>query len=113
MKLKKLLKETITWNNRKFGERLPTLADYQEAHDKKHGKEVVKEEEINEVGISVSSKPFDAWREHGDYNNKLNRDAMWAAKAFPNKKKEAQEIRKLTQKLNNLIEIIKGQAIDL
>ena len=38
---------------------------------------------------------------------------MWAAKAFPNKKKEAMEIRKLTQKLNNLIEIIKGQAIDL
>ena len=74
---------------------------------------IVKEEQLNEVGISVSSKPFDAWREHGDYCNKLNRDSMWAAKAFPNKRKEAQEIRKLTQKLNNLIEIIKGQAIDL
>ena len=35
IKMKKLLKETITWNNRKFGERLPTLADYKEAHGKK------------------------------------------------------------------------------
>ena len=35
MKLKKLLKETITWNNRKFGERLPTLDDYKKAHGKK------------------------------------------------------------------------------
>ena len=36
LKLKDLLlKETITWNNRKFGERLPTLADYKEAHNKK------------------------------------------------------------------------------
>ena len=43
MKLKKLLKETITWNNRKFGERLPTLDDYKKAHGKK--------EEVNEAKI--------------------------------------------------------------
>lgn len=111
IKLKKLLKENLTWNNRKFGQKLPTVDDYKKAYNEKHG--ITEDEQINEVGISVSSKPFDAWREHGNYINKLNRDAMWAAKAFPNKKKEAQEIRKLTQKLNNLIEIIKGQAIDL
>jgi hypothetical protein len=111
IKLKKLLKENLTWNNRKFGQKLPTVADYKEAYNKKHG--ITEEEQLNEVGISVSSKPFDAWREHGDYCNKLNRDSMWAAKAFPNKKKEAMEIKKITQKLNNLIEIIKGQAIDL
>ena len=35
IKLKDLLKETLTWENRKFGDRLPTLADYKEAHDKK------------------------------------------------------------------------------
>ena len=35
IKLKKLLKESITWNNRKFGERLPTMDDYKEAYNKK------------------------------------------------------------------------------
>jgi len=35
IKLKKLLKESITWNNRKFGERLPTMDDYREAYGKK------------------------------------------------------------------------------
>ena len=35
IKLKKLLKES-TWANRKFGERLPTMADYKKAH--KEGK---------------------------------------------------------------------------
>ena len=33
IKLKKLLKESLTWNNRKFGERLPTMADYKKAHN--------------------------------------------------------------------------------
>ena len=75
--------------------------------------EGIGEGKLNEVGINVSSKPFKAWQEHGDYIRKLNRDSMWAAKAFPYKKKEAMEIRKLTEKLYNLIEIIKGQAIDL
>ena len=35
IKLKKLIQETLTWNNRKFGERLPTMEDYKEAHNKK------------------------------------------------------------------------------
>jgi len=34
IKLKKLLKES-TWANRKFGEKLPTMADYQKAHSVK------------------------------------------------------------------------------
>ena len=34
IKLKNLLKET-TWNNRKFGEPLPTMADYKKAHESK------------------------------------------------------------------------------
>ena len=33
------LNESLTWNNRKFGERLPTMEDYQEAHDKKNMQE--------------------------------------------------------------------------
>ena len=72
-----------------------------------------KDNSINEVGISVSSNPFRAWSEHSDYVRKLNRDSMWAAKSFPNKKKEAKAIQKYTQELYKLIEIIKGQAIDL
>ena len=71
------------------------------------------EGKLDEVGINVSSKPFAAWREHNDYIRKLNRDSSWAAKSFPNKKKEAKQIQKLTQELYKLIEIIKGQAIDL
>ena len=35
IKLKKILKESFTWDNRKFGERLPTMEDYKEVHDKK------------------------------------------------------------------------------
>ena len=30
------LNESVTWDNRKFGERLPTMEDYQEAYDKKN-----------------------------------------------------------------------------
>tara|TARA_A100001011_G_scaffold72657_1_gene74546 strand:- start:510 stop:959 length:450 start_codon:yes stop_codon:yes gene_type:complete len=76
-------------------------------------KEGIGEGKLDEVGINVSSKPFAAWREHSDYIRKLNRDSSWAAKSFPNKKKEAKQIQKLTQELYKLIEIIKGQAIDL
>ena len=36
MKLKKLLKETNLWKNRKFGDPLPTVADYKEAYNKKN-----------------------------------------------------------------------------
>ena len=41
IKLKKLLKEAITWNNRKFGERLPTMDDYREAYGKKQVNEAI------------------------------------------------------------------------
>tara|TARA_B100000519_G_C14160534_1_gene399074 strand:- start:538 stop:831 length:294 start_codon:yes stop_codon:yes gene_type:complete len=41
IKLKKLLKESITWNNRKFGERLPTMDDYREAYGKKQVNEAI------------------------------------------------------------------------
>ena len=82
-------------------------------HWNRTNKPKVEEGKLDEVGINVSSKPFAAWREHSDYIRKLNRDSSWAAKSFPNKKKEAKQIQKLTQELYKLIEIIKGQAIDL
>ena len=34
IKMKDLLKES-TWNNRKFGEPLPTMADYKKSHEEK------------------------------------------------------------------------------
>ena len=111
IKLKKLLKESITWNNRKFGERLPTVDDYREEYNKKNG---IAEEKINEAGkYKVSSKPFDAWKEHDSMNDKLFRDLHWAMKAFPNKKKEIKKLMKLSNESGNLIKIIMGQAIDL
>jgi len=32
-----LLNESHTWDNRKFGEPLPTMEDYKKAHNEKHG----------------------------------------------------------------------------
>ena len=80
------------------------------------GKEIsaLFEGKLTEAGkYQVSSQPYKAWQEHSDHNNKLFNDAHWAMKAFPNKKKEIKEIQQLSSKLKNLIEIIKGQAIDL
>ena len=76
-------------------------------------KEIIKEEMLNEVGTNVSKNPFRAWSEHGIMIMKLRRDALWAMKAIPHKKKEIKAIEKYTQELYKLIEIIKGQAIDL
>ena len=39
IKLKDLLKESLTWKNRKFGDRLPTLTDYKK----------LKEDSLNEA----------------------------------------------------------------
>jgi len=55
IKLKKLLKESFTWKNRKFGERLPTMEDYKKAHDKKNIKEGIQRWEVY---ISGESKPL-------------------------------------------------------
>ena len=100
-KLKDILKESYVWE-RKFGEKLPTLASIQKKKDNQKLKEA-----------NVSSKPYKAWQEHGDNNNKLFKDAHWAMKALPHKKKEIKEIQKLSGKLKNLIAIIQGQAMDL
>jgi len=66
LKLKQLLKETITWNNRKFGERLPTLSDYKEAHNKKNN--------ITEDSVSPS------------YRRMLNALSNVIPMVFPNSK---------------------------
>ncbi len=53
MKLKKLLKESV-WNNRKFGEPLPTLEDTSKAYKLKQEEEV-KEEPVKEVSYSFNT----------------------------------------------------------
>ena len=61
---------------------------------------------------NVSSKPFQAWREHEEAIQKLYRDSMWAQKAFPHKKKEVKMIQKHLKQLDPLIRIITGQTVD-
>ena len=81
---------------------------------KKQGDMIRKESGMKVVDeANVSSQPYKAWSEHGDNIEKLFRDAHWAVKAFPNKKKEARNIQKHAHKLMDLIAIIKGQAVDL
>ena len=53
MKLKKLLNENV-WNNRKFGEPLPTLEDTSKAYKLKQEEEV-KEEPVKEVSYSFNT----------------------------------------------------------
>ena len=53
MKLKKLLNENL-WNNRKFGEPLPTLEDTSNAYKLKKEEEV-KEEPVKEVSYSFNT----------------------------------------------------------
>ena len=111
-KLKEILKESNVWD-RDFGDSLPTLKDCEERFTKKQANKVT-EEKIEEAGkYNVSSKPFDAWKEHDGMNDKLYRDLHWAMKAFPNKKKEIKKLMKLSAEKGDLIKIIMGQAIDL
>ena len=53
IKLKHLIKESLTWDNRKFGERLPTLKDYQEAHDKKLKEGLLTEATRSVIGLEL------------------------------------------------------------
>jgi len=116
-------KKTLRWKVYIDGEKKPLILTGRSASEVKKFahqminnnsvkiKKVVKEGKLDEV--NVSSKPFQAWQEHTSNIHKLFRDANWAVKAIPHKKKEAREIQKLSQKLMNLVEIITGQAIDL
>ena len=65
IKLKKLLKESITWNNRKFGERLPTIEDYKEEYNKKNGivEDLLSEKKMfdeKNIRKAMKMKPIDA-----------------------------------------------------
>jgi len=74
---------------------------------KKRLKEIIKEELLKE------SKPFREWQDHRQNLIKLFKDAHWAVKAIPHKKKEAREIQKLSMKLMDLAEKITAEVIDM
>ena len=54
MKLKKLLKESKAWNDRKFGQPLPTLEDTSKAYKLKQEQEI-DDEPVKEVSYSFST----------------------------------------------------------
>ena len=70
-------------------------------------KEIIKEELLKE------SRPFREWQDHSQNLIKLFKDAHWAVKAIPHKKKEAREIQKLSQKLMKLTELITAEVVDM
>ena len=60
IKLKNLIKES-TWANRKFGEPLPTMADYKKAHESANA------EEINEADYTKVTIPAQVKRWMGKF----------------------------------------------
>ena len=66
IKLKHLIKESLTWDNRKFGERLPTLKDYQEAHDKKLKEGLLTEATRSVIGLELPNGKITAVYCHYD-----------------------------------------------
>ena len=98
IKLKKLLKES-TWTNRKFGEKLPTMADYQKAHNEKQV------EDINEVSFPIRGKVSKSFEEYWrilldlkiyHFNN--------AEREFPKYGREFKKAKKLASQLGDLLE---------
>ena len=89
-KLKKdLLKESITWRNRKFGDRLPTMEDYKEEHDKNNLKEVGAAADYKKY-IKLIDKDFDSLVNNvGELKNLLMRSGA---------KKQAGELQQIFAK---------------
>ena len=164
IKLKDLLKESYMWE-RKFGEKLPTLASVQKKklkeeinklteklsksdikkmrdkfnktgklppHLKKLADLMDKHKEVEDIvvpglewmndipeGVVKGGKllnernTFREWRDHSQNLEELFKDAHWAAKAIPHKKREVKEIQKLLKKLFPLVDTIAGQVVDM
>ena len=74
MKLKKLLNENI-WNNRKFGEPLPTLEDTSKAYKLKKEQEV-NEEPIIENNSSIKNKIIKHIQGMVKYSDRLGSDEI-------------------------------------
>jgi len=74
MKLKKLLNENV-WNNRKFGEPLPTLEDTSKAYKLKKEQEV-NEEPIIENNSSIKNKIIKHIQGMVKYSDRLGSDEI-------------------------------------
>ena len=66
---KENLNEGITWENRKSGERLPTMEDYKEAYNKKQVKEGpiedFEDEEFEAHSATLAAEPISHWDDQG------------------------------------------------
>ena len=74
MKLKKLLNETA-WNNRKFGEPLPTLEDTSKAYKLKQEQEI-NEEPIVENNAAIKKQSIQLLKDMVKFKGKLNQFQM-------------------------------------
>ena len=74
MKLKKLVNENV-WNNRKFGEPLPTLEDTSKAYKLKKEQEV-NEEPIIENNSSIKNKIIKHIQGMVKYSDRLGSDEI-------------------------------------
>ena len=74
MKLKKLLNENA-WNNRKFGEPLPTLEDTSKAYKLKQEEEI-NEEPIVENNAAIKKQSIQLLKDMVKFKGKLNQFQM-------------------------------------
>jgi len=74
MKLKKLLNENV-WNNRKFGEPLPTLEDTSKAYKLKQEEEI-NEEPIVENNAAIKKQSIQLLKDMVKFKGKLNQFQM-------------------------------------
>ena len=97
IKMKDLLNETDLWGKRKFGEKLPTLADYKKAYNKKNINEAPPEQkakqgqppeggqesEPKKLKIDIPDSPFNP--DASQIRDKLKHVLYtWQKKPYPN-----------------------------
>jgi hypothetical protein len=112
MKLKDLLKETNLWGNRKFGDKLPTVADYKEAYNKKHN---IEEESLNEstddLHKELESTLMDAHIGLGNAQRnlliELTRQKHGDEETIPNASVANKQIQKVKQEFKKLVKLVK------
>jgi small-conductance mechanosensitive channel len=106
MKLKDLLKETTLWTNRKFGDRLPTVADYKDAYNKKNGIN-----EATDVAQELESTLMDAHIGLGNAQRnlliELTRQKHGDAETVPNASVANKQIQKVKQEFKKLCKLVK------
>jgi hypothetical protein len=110
IKLKDLLKESV-WGKRVFGDKLPTVADYKEAYNKKHN---IEEESLNEYKENedeLESALMDAHIGLGTAQRnlliELTRQKHGDAETVPNASVANKQIQKVKQEFKKLCKLVK------